>query len=58
MPSPPREPVNVRIGQRGREFVTEIAEETSTDISKVIRAALVLAARYRKELVALLKEHS
>lgn len=53
-----RTPINVRFGDQGLQFLTEIAAETGTDHSKVLRAALVLAARNRKELVALLKEHS
>lgn len=51
-----RTPINVRFGERGLQFLDEIAAETHSDRSKVLRAALVLCARYRKELIALLKE--
>lgn len=52
-----RVPLNVRVGEKGKEWLMLISRENPTPggISDVVRAALVVARKYEKEVVAHLK---
>lgn len=52
-----RVPLNVRIGIKGREWLDLLSREHPTPggVSDVVRAALAVARKHEKEVVAYLK---
>jgi hypothetical protein len=52
-----RVPLNVRVGVTGRQWLVDLATETDTELSTVVRAALLVARQHEAELKTYIRSH-